>query len=118
MKPILVVTVLAVLGTCTSCGSNGSHDARGGSSANETSACVLGTVIDAATGEPVANVEVEGPNDRSTRSDAHGRFEFKNLEIGTEGEIKAATDDGRKARIALRRLAPGRLEVVLHLTAR
>jgi hypothetical protein len=117
MKTMLVVIVLATLGFCTACGTNGSHGARGGS-ANETTAYVVGTVIDAATGVPVANVKVEGPNGRSTRSDAHGRFEFKNLEVGMEGEIKAATDDGRAARVPLRRLAPGRLEIVLQLSAR
>jgi hypothetical protein len=117
MKLILVVAALVTLGLWSSCGSDGSHEGRGGS-ANATTAIVVGTVVDAATGAPVADVKVEGPNDRSTRTDFHGRFELKNLEVGTQGEVKATAEDGRKGRIALRPLAAGRLEVVLHLTAR
>jgi len=117
MKLILALTVLATLALGTSCGSDGSHDGHGGS-ANATTATVVGTVIDAATGAPVADVKVEGPNDHTARTDSRGRFELKNLEVGTQGEVKAVADDGRKGRVALRPLAPGRLEVVLHLSAR
>jgi len=117
MKLILALTVLATLAFGTSCGSDGSHDGHGGS-ANATTATVVGTVIDAATGAPVADVKVEGPNDHTARTDSRGRFELKNLEVGTQGEVKAVADDGRKGRVALRPLAAGRLEVVLHLSAR
>ncbi|MDZ4774857.1 MAG: hypothetical protein SGI72_17170 [Planctomycetota bacterium] len=118
MKNILVLAALTTFASITSCGSNGSPEARSAAAPDMTRSAIVGTVIDAATGEAVANVRVEGPRQKSTRSDARGRFVFDDLEIGTEGEVSASTDDGRKARIALRRLAPGRLEIVLQLTNR
>lgn len=118
MKYLLALIVLSLLAAFTACGSNASHDANGRASSSTTHAVVVGTVVDAATGEAVANADVEGPADQKTRSDARGRFEFKPLAVGTEGEITASTNDGRKARVTLRRLAPGRLEVVLQLTKR
>ena len=119
MKTVLalVCTALCALMPLPGCGSNGSPATHSGS-AKDGRARVVGTVVDAASGDVLANVKVDGPNGRSTRSDAHGRFEFTDLEIGTEGELTAATDDGRKARVPLRRLAVGRLEVVLQMTAR
>lgn len=114
MKHILAAALLVLSVLFASCGTNGSHDGHPA----DTSARIVGTVVDAATGTPVANVKVEGPNDRSTRSDSQGRFEFKDLEVGTRGEVKAALDDGRKGSVALRPLASGSLEIVLHLFAR
>lgn len=114
MKHILSFVALVALAFFAACGSDGVHAAGG----KDSRARIVGTVIDAATGAPVANVKVEGPEGRKARSDAQGRFELEDLEVGTQGEVKATADDGRKARITLRRLAPGRLEVVLQLTAR
>ena len=106
---------ILVSGFGAGCGSNGTTQSA---AAISGTAIVCGTVIDASTGEPAAGVRVEGPHGRSANSDKQGRFEFKDLGVGTEGELTAKDDRGRTARVQLRRLAAGRLEVVLQLTAR
>jgi hypothetical protein len=102
---VCVASFVALLSCCTDSGS-GSGD-RG--------AVIVGTVVDAANGKPVADARVEGPGGRSTRSDERGRFELSGFEIGTTGEVKASTSDGRKAVNTLRRLSAERLEIVLYL---
>jgi hypothetical protein len=85
-------------------------------SQNTRSAIVVGTVLDAASGEPIAEVRVEGPGGKHATSDASGHFQFAAFPVGTEGEITAKTADGRSGRVMLRKLEPRPLEVVLQLS--
>jgi hypothetical protein len=89
------------------------RDARAGEEA-----LVVGTVLDAATGAPLAGVRVEGPNGTSAVSESDGRFELEGLHAGDRGEVVAKTDDGRTGSVTLRALSKGRLEVVVHLHRR
>jgi hypothetical protein len=118
-RPILLgiagAAFVALLGACCSDDSGSASSWNAGRAAQAGEASVAGTVLDAATGEPVANVKVEGPRDTSARSDAKGRFRLKGLHAGDQGEVRAETSDGRRARLQLRKLAAGELEVVLHL---
>lgn len=74
---------------------------------------VVGTTIDAATGRPVA-ASLTAPDGTRGRSDEQGRFQLR-LPLGTEGELVAETEDGRRGRVSLRPLVGGELEVVVHL---
>lgn len=85
--------------------------------ADEAPATIQGTVIDAASGEPVAGVTVAGPHGTQCVSGRDGRFELGGLHRGDVGELEAHASDGRRARIALRPLSAGRLEVVMRLGA-
>lgn len=78
-------------------------------------AVVTGTTVDAATGEPLAGVQVFGPGDVRATSDASGRFALVGLPEGQAGDLTARTEDGREATNPLRPLRNERLEVVLHL---
>jgi hypothetical protein len=109
--PVLLVCALLVcaswlLPACHNDSSNGQR---------EHGAVIVGTVVDAATGKSVADVTVEGPGGRKTRSDDSGRFRLEGLEIGATGEVKATASDGRTASVPLRRLSDKKLEVVLYL---
>ena len=79
---------------------------------------VTGTVLDAATGDPVAGAHVEGPAGTRADSGKDGRFKLAGLRERDEGEVVARTDDGRAASVRLRPLAPGGLEIALHLSRR
>jgi hypothetical protein len=81
-------------------------------------AVVVGTVLDASTGQGVAGIRVEGPFEACAVSDERGRFEMTGLRAGDAGELAARSPDGRRGSVTLRPLAPGRLEVVLHLARR
>jgi hypothetical protein len=108
---VCVAAAAVVLGCCTlSCCTKAGAGSHGGGNA-----VIVGSVVDAANGKPVADARVEGPGGRSTRSDERGRFELSGFEIGTTGEVKASTSDGRTAVVSLRRLAAERLEIVLHV---
>jgi len=115
LVPMLLVPI--VFETLGSCG--GSALREGGSASQGApapgTATVTGTTIDAATGQPLAGVEVEGPNGARAISDASGRFTLAGLPEGVGGEVVARSKDGRTARNTLRPLANARLEVVLHL---
>lgn len=76
---------------------------------------IVGTVIDASTGTPVAGVRVEGPHGTSAVSGDDGRFEIRGLREGDRGEVVAQSDDGRRGGVSLLPLAAGRREVVVHL---
>lgn len=118
MKRLIALALVvspALVASCGSCGSNVSHSSTAVPAGR---AIVLGTVLDAGTGEPVPGVRVEGPAGCTATSDARGRFELPDLPVGTRGEVRAQTSDGRTARVSLRALAPGHLEVVLQLTTR
>jgi hypothetical protein len=81
-------------------------------------AIVTGTVLDAATGIPVEGAHLEGPAGTRATSGSDGRFELTGLRERDEGEIVARTDDGRTGSVRVRPLAPGRLEVAVHLSRR
>lgn len=118
MKRLLAFALVVSPALVASCGSCGSNVSRSSAAVADGRAVVVGTVLDAGTGEPVSGVKVEGPEGRTAKSDARGRFELSGLPVGTSGDVRAETADGRKAHVTLRALGPGRLEVVLQLTAR
>jgi len=119
---LLAAALLALVAGLAGCGSSPSDDGspasagttrpadRGGEPAR-----VVGTVLDAATRTPLDGAVVRGPGGREARTDAAGRFELAGLTAGTAGELVATAADGRTATLRLRPLAPGRLEVVLHV---
>ncbi len=74
---------------------------------------VRGSVLDAATGERLAGVEIHAGDVRAV-SGADGRFEMT-LPAGWNGSVTGAAGDGRLARLELLPLRPGVLEVVLRL---
>lgn len=76
---------------------------------------LFGTAVEASSGRPLPGVQVEGPGGAQTRTDENGRFVLRGLVAGAEGELRAATADGRTAANRLRPLRPGQLEVVLYL---
>jgi hypothetical protein len=76
---------------------------------------VTGTVLDARTGKPLSGALVRGPDGVETKSDAHGRFVLRGLELGASGELVGTTDSGLTGRNRLRELEGGPLEVVLYL---
>ena len=77
---------------------------------------VVGTIVDAATGEPLSGVRVEGPGGAHATSGRDGRFELRGLSPGDQGDVTARLPDGRSGRASLRPLEAGPLEVVLHLS--
>lgn len=89
------------------------HNGSSGHEQGEHEAVVVGTVVDAATGKPVANARIEGPGGHKTSSDDSGRFRLEGLEVGATGEVKATAQDGRTASVTLRRLSDKKLEIVL-----
>lgn len=76
-------------------------------------ASLRGTVVDAATGEPLAGARLEGPSGASAVSDADGRFELRGIAPGTSGQLVATMPDGRHGSNRLRSLRSGALEVVV-----
>jgi hypothetical protein len=113
-KALACVAILAVLlGAC-----DGRRDGAPSTRASEIadgSAEISGTALDAATGTPIADVEIAGPRGARATSDAAGRFLLTGLETGDTGQVSARAADGRTASVALRPLRHERLEVVLHL---
>ena len=102
------------------CGGDASAPGGGGAGTQEApppagTAVVSGTTVDAATGEPLAGVEVTGPGGVSAVSDVRGRFRLEGLSEGASGEVVARAADGRMGSLTLRPLANARLEVVLYL---
>ena len=75
-------------------------------------AVITGTTLDAATGQPLAGVEVTGPGGQRTTSDPAGRFVLRGIPEGQTGEVRARAPDGREAANPLRPLQNERLEVV------
>lgn len=118
MKPAaaLLVLVLSALAACCADERGSARTGAGGrDSVADAPATIAGTLLDAASGEPVPNVTVRGPRSTSSRSDERGRFELDGLRVGDEGDVVAETGDGRRATLRVRPLRSGRLEVVLHL---
>ena len=120
-KPVLAAGLL-LAGLALACGSSpratetSSGSAGPALSAAEGPPVVIGTVIDAATGEPLPGVEILGPDGSSTRSGADGRFALKGMARGTSGRLLATAGDGREGAVTLRPLAGGSpLEIVLRV---
>jgi len=111
MKTLLSLGVALVIALACAC-------ACSGKSRPGEEALVVGSVIDAATGLAVPDIRLEGPEGSRATSDERGRFEMEGLRAGDSGEIVAVAPDGRRGGVTLRPLAPGRLEVVVHLYRR
>ena len=73
---------------------------------------VQGTVLEAATGEPLAGVQVRGPGGATATSDERGRFA---LRASGAGDLVAEAPGGLSAVNPLQMPSGERLEVVLHL---
>jgi len=86
-----------------------------GAAATGPAPIVLGTVLDANTGKPVAGATVKAPGGLQAKSDEHGRFVLKGLALGTAGELVGTTQGGLSGKNRLRPLAGGPLEVVLYV---
>ena len=89
-------------------------DAHRARSAFDT-AVAMRAAIRAATRLPVSGAQVLGPAGMRTSSDADGHFRLGDLAVGTQGEILVTGPDGARGRVPLLPLAPGPLEVVVHL---
>jgi hypothetical protein len=111
MKTLLILGLTFVLALACACAC--SDKSRTGEEA-----IVVGTVIDAATGQAVPDIRLEGPQGARATSDERGRFEMEGLRAGDSGEIVAKAPDGRRGGVTLRPLQPGRLEVVVQLYRR
>lgn len=105
---------LALALALTAC-SRGSEASSAASQARSDQAQVAGTVVDAATRQPVPGASVRGPGGTRARTDARGRFRLEGLAAGQEGELVAVGPEGGEGRIPLLPLRPGTLEVVVHL---
>jgi hypothetical protein len=122
MTSILVRTLTLAL-LCLACGAGRRHDeaARSPSSAGAQAASarlpprILGTTVDARTGQPLARVRLTFGEGEEVLSDARGRFEIEDLEAGASGDLLARTDDGRSGRNRIQPLAGGPLEVVVYV---
>jgi hypothetical protein len=111
MKTLLSLGVMLVLALACAC-------ACSGKSRPGEEAVVVGTVLDAATGQAVPDIRLEGPEGSRATSDERGRFEMEGLRAGDSGEIVAVAPDGRRGGVTLRPLQAGRLEVVVQLYRR
>lgn len=112
MKTLLTLGLALVLALACACACSGEKSRSG------EEAVVVGSVIDAATGQPASGIPLEGPEGARATSDERGRFEMGGLRAGDAGEIVAKAPDGRRGGVTLRPLAPGRLEVVVQLYRR
>jgi len=117
-----VAGVLGGLGLVLgACGSSPDVEGAGASSEAVTLAyvgeapVVVGTVLEASTGKPVAGARVEGPGGATATSDASGRFVLRGLAPGQTGELRGSTESGLTGANRLRPLKGGQLEVVLFL---
>ena len=79
-------------------------------------AAITGFTLEAATGEPLAGVTIEGPRDTRAMSDAAGRFSLDGLEVGESGILRAHHSDGLVGELPFTALEAGAREVVFHLS--
>ena len=120
LGPRPLVLLFAALAACGSSKAGSDEYAKKPITASTPSvpgapAVVVGTTLEADTGEPLAGVLVLGPNGTQAHSNDAGRFELRGIPLGTEGILTARTPDGREGVIRLRPLTGGALEVVLYL---
>ncbi len=116
MKSVSVL-LCAVLFAASACCARDPRSAGGASQGTGVDAAVVvvGTVVDAASGDAVAEARVKGPRGVKAVTDEKGKFELKGLEVGDEGEVVVTTDDRRRGSVVLRKLRGGVLEVVVHV---
>lgn len=107
MKHALVVVLMAIGAAACSCTERRDEGAN-------TRTHVAGTVLDRATGEPIADALVTLPDGREARTDARGRFLVADLAVGLSGDLVARAEGGREGRVALRPLGRRQLEVVVY----
>ncbi len=113
-----LVALLALLCACQNEGESGSPgEASQPSLPAQGTAIVCGSVIDLQSGAPAAGVSVAGPGGQTARTDDQGRFELRGLPLGTAGEVRARSNDGRVAVNVLVPLGHERREIVLYLAA-
>jgi len=108
--PLAARSLVALLGALL--GAAGCGRADGGEPDGHGGTLVVGTVLEAATGEPLAGVQITGPGAARAVSDARGRF---SLTVEGPGTLQAEGRDGLRASNPLQSLHGDRLEVVLHL---
>lgn len=77
---------------------------------------ITGFTLEAATGEPLAGVSIEGPRELRAESDEAGRFALHGLEVGESGVLRAHHPDGLAGELPFTALEAGAREVVFHLT--
>lgn len=115
----IACAALSVFAACAPASNSSNTQGEFSSTAHEAGAeqacTVVGTTLEAATGEVLPDVEIKGPAGSHAMSDKKGHFALEDLPAGTTGEVEALAHDGRKARTTLRPLAPGKLEIVLYL---
>jgi hypothetical protein len=120
MSPSLPVRFLFAVAICCAVPACGSQrdDLRSNASTQGRDARVVGTVLDAASGEPLGGVRVKGPHGTSAVSARDGRFELRGLHEGDAGELVAELSGGETHRQPLRELSAGTIEVVMHVRRR
>lgn len=111
---VLLALVAATPVLATGCACDTRREGRG---ENPDRPRIVVHVLDASDGEPVAGARIVGPRGVEAKSAADGRAELE-LQSGDEGELSARSDDGRSGSVQLRRLAPGVLDVVIHVQKR
>jgi hypothetical protein len=107
----------ALLGLASACGSH-RDEVRSNAPARGAEAVVVGTVLDASTGEPLGGLRVRGPRGTSAVSARDGHFELRGLREGESGELVIELPGGATQRQLLRDLSPGSIEVVIHVRRR
>jgi hypothetical protein len=116
MKPVVVMLLVVLSSTaalaCCGPSRHGSGQSENGAA---TDVIVTGTCVDAESGEKLSGVKIAAPGEKSAISGRDGRFEIRGLRAGDEGALEASLSDGRRAKLMLRPLKPGTLEVVLQL---
>jgi hypothetical protein len=122
MRPLLFLAVLpcVFLAGLAACRNPSTDEFDGEADAASTTytgpaPLVIGTVVDARSGKPIAGAVVRGPGGLETKSDARGRFTLRGLVPGTSGELVATSEAGLSGKNVLRPLEGGPLEIVIHL---
>jgi hypothetical protein len=78
---------------------------------------IVGTVVDARTGEPVGAAEVAGPSGARGRSDERGWFVLERVSAPQGGEVRATCADGRAGVTPVRALEASELQIVVRVEA-
>jgi len=116
MSRWIVVLALGVLGV-SGCGTGLKAEETEGDAADRAAspAVLLGTVIEAGSGKPVAGAWIEAPSGERAETDENGRFRLQGVPLGTEGFLQAGTEGGLIGKNLLRPVTSGELEIVIYL---